>query len=148
MAISSSVLLTNYHVVASFSLVFLKKDDDVGSATVLGGDAKADKCFLKTSDMKLTPIQGVRTFQSVEVGEDVFALGNPKTLELTFSPGIVSAKRRDDGVDLVQTTAPIAPGSSGGGLFDARGNLIGITTFLLKGEGSLNFAIAADGFWY
>jgi S1-C subfamily serine protease len=97
--------------------------------------------------MKLTPIQGVRTFESVEVGEDVFALGNPKTLELTFSPGIVSAKRRDDGVDFVQTTAPIAPGSSGGGLFDARGNLIAITTFLLKGEGSLNFAIAADGFW-
>jgi len=146
-AISPSVLITNCHVVASFSLVFLKKDNDIGSATLMGGDTKADKCFLKTSDMKLTPIQGVRTFESVEVGEDVFALGNPKTLELTFSPGIVSAKRRDDGVDFVQTTAPIAPGSSGGGLFDARGNLIAITTFLLKGEGSLNFAIAADGFW-
>jgi S1-C subfamily serine protease len=96
--------LITRHVVASFSLVFLKKDNDIGSATLMGGDTKADKCFLKTSDMKLTPIQGVRTFESVEVGEEVFALGNPKTLELTFSPGIVSAKRRDDGVDFVQTT--------------------------------------------
>jgi S1-C subfamily serine protease len=51
----------------------------------------------------------------------------------------------------IQTTAPISPGSSGGGLLDARGNLIGITTAVLVGKKqinqSLNFAIAADSFW-
>jgi S1-C subfamily serine protease len=52
---------------------------------------------------------------------------------------------------LIQTNAPISPGSSGGGLFDARGNVIGITTMVLADEGrlnqALNFAIAADEFW-
>jgi S1-C subfamily serine protease len=51
----------------------------------------------------------------------------------------------------VQTTAPISPGSSGGPLFDARGNLVGITTLALVGRQrinqALNFAIAADAFW-
>jgi serine protease Do len=41
----------------------------------------------------------------------------------------------------------MSPGSSGGGLFDNAGNLIGITTFLLRGSQNLNFAIAADTFW-
>jgi S1-C subfamily serine protease len=89
----------------------------------------------------------VRSFQSIEVGEDVYALGNPQGLESTFSPGIVSAKRSENGVNYIQMTAPVTNGSSGGGLFDSRGNLIGINTFLLRGEGNLNFAISADGFW-
>lgn len=47
---------------------------------------------------------------------------------------------------LIQTTAPISPGSSGGGLFDAKGNLIAITAFFLKGSQNLNFAVAAEDF--
>lgn len=57
---------------------------------------------------------------------------------------IVSSKRTVDGGRLVQTTAPISPGSSGGGLFDAQANLLGITTFMLKQSQNLNFAIAAE----
>ena len=68
-------------------------------------------------------------------------------LENTLGEGIVSGLRKRRDVDLVQTTAPISPGSSGGGLFDASGNLIGITTFLLRDGQNLNFAIAADTFW-
>ena len=55
------------------------------------------------------------------------------------------------GVRYVQTSAPISPGSSGGGLFDARGNLVGITTLVFVGKEhlnqSLNFAIAAEMYW-
>lgn len=146
-AISPSVLITNCHVVANYRLVFLMRDKQIGTATLASENPRSDMCFLQTHDLKLVPVRGVRSFGSIEVGEEVFALGNPRELELTFSPGIISAKRRDEGVDLLQTTAPIAPGSSGGGLFDARGNLLGITTFLFKGEGNLNFAISADAFW-
>jgi S1-C subfamily serine protease len=47
----------------------------------------------------------------------------------------------------VQISAPISPGSSGGGVFDGAGNLIGITTFHLRDTQNLNFAIAADAYW-
>jgi hypothetical protein len=99
----------------------------------------------------LQPIAGVRSYESLEVGEAAYTLGSPVGLELTLSNGIVSGRRDENGHRYVQTTAPISPGSSGGGLFDARGNLIGITTLALVGRENLNqalnFAIAADTFW-
>ncbi|MDD3445797.1 MAG: trypsin-like peptidase domain-containing protein, partial [Zavarzinia sp.] len=67
-------------------------------------------------------------------------------LDLTLGEGLVSSKRRHEGQQYVQTSAPISPGSSGGGLFDNRGNLIGITTFMLRDTQNLNFAIAAEEF--
>src|SRR6266852_3974224 len=131
-AVSSTILITNCHVVNNSDYIVIKKDAKFGTARLIGGDQKTDRCFLRTTDMPLTPVQGIRRFQSLEVGEDVYALGNPQGLESTFSPGIVSAKRRENGMNYVQTTAAITNGSSGGGLFDSRGNLIGINTFLLK----------------
>jgi S1-C subfamily serine protease len=65
-------------------------------------------------------------------------------LELTLAEGLVFSKRTSDGVRFIQTSAPNSPGSSGGGLFDAQRNLLGITTFLLKDAQNLNFAIAAE----
>jgi serine protease Do len=82
----------------------------------------------------------------LEIGEKLYSIGAPLGLELTLSDGLLSAKRALSGSHLIQTTAPISPGSSGGGLFDAYGNLVGITTFLLKNSENLNFAIAAQGY--
>jgi S1-C subfamily serine protease len=65
---------------------------------------------------------------------------------LTLAEGIVSSKRAKDDERLFQTSAPISRGSSGGGLFDAHGNLVGITTFMIKDAQNLNFAIAAEEF--
>lgn len=72
------------------------------------------------------------------VGEDVFAIGNPQGLEHTLSKGIVSSYRRNN--FLIQTTAEITHGSSGGPLFNMRGEVIGITTSGV-GEADLNFAM-------
>ncbi len=52
-----------------------------------------------------------------------------------------------DDIRFVQTTAPISHGSSGGGLFDGHGNLVGITTMTLTGTQNINFAIPAEDFW-
>jgi S1-C subfamily serine protease len=60
---------------------------------------------------------------------------------------LLSGLRRMDGIEYVQITAPVSEGSSGGGLFDDRGNLIGVTTFTVRDSQSLNFAIAASEFW-
>jgi S1-C subfamily serine protease len=70
--------------------------------------------------------------------------GAPQGLELSLAEGIISSKRALDAGRLFQTSAPISKGSSGGGLFDAHGNLLGITTFMLKDAQDLNFAIAAE----
>ena len=53
----------------------------------------------------------------------------------------------EDKTEYIQISAPMSPGSSGGGLFDDRGNLIGVTTFTLKDSQNLNFAIAASQFF-
>jgi tetratricopeptide (TPR) repeat protein len=63
---------------------------------------------------------------------------------LSLSEGLVSALRKFEGVSFIQTTAPISHGSSGGGLFDEQGRLIGITTFTVKDGQNLNFAIPTD----
>jgi hypothetical protein len=80
------------------------------------------------------------------VGEKVFAIGNPRALEVTLSEGLISGLRGEwaDGSHVVQTTAPISPGSSGGGLFDAEGRLVGITTFQRRDSQNLNFALPSD----
>jgi hypothetical protein len=76
------------------------------------------------------------------VGESVFAIGAPLGLEHSISQGIISSIRSSQhGTTLIQFTAPISPGNSGGGLFDDRARLLGITTFKLKGGENLNFAI-------
>lgn len=68
----------------------------------------------------------------------------PDASERRLHPAIVSSKRTLDAGRLFQTSAPISTGSSGGGLFDTHGHLIGITTFMLKNSQNLNFAIAAE----
>ena len=76
-------------------------------------------------------------------GEEVVAIGTPRSLESTVSNGIVSAIRKgEDETDaFLQITAPISPGSSGGPLFNMAGEVVGITTLYLKGGENLNFAI-------
>jgi tetratricopeptide (TPR) repeat protein len=74
----------------------------------------------------------------------VYAVGAPEGFELTLSEGLISSLRPFEGVQLIQTTAPISRGSSGGGLFDAQGRLIGITTFYVKEGQNLNFALPGE----
>ncbi len=80
------------------------------------------------------------------MGEQAYTIGAPRGLELTFANGIVSSKRSEKGLNLLQTTAPVSAGSSGGGLFDAWGNLMGVTTFIIKDAQNINFAVAASDF--
>lgn len=75
-------------------------------------------------------------------GEEVFAIGNPLGLERSVSQGIISTRNRNfEGVVYIQTTAEINPGNSGGPLFNARGEVIGVTNMKLLGGEGLGFAI-------
>ena len=77
----------------------------------------------------------------LEVGEDVYAIGNPQGLEGTFSKGIISSIREFNGHSIIQITAPISPGSSGGPLLNSIGEVIGVAFASFKSGQNLNFAI-------
>ncbi len=144
-AISEHEFLTNCHVVKELTRVTLTRDKAKQSADVISVNAKADRCILRTAN-KLEKWVTIRSYDDIKVGEPALTVGTPQGLELTVADGLVSSKRTLDGRRLIQTTAPISPGSSGGGLFDAQGHLLGITTFHLKVGQNLNFAIAAEDF--
>jgi serine protease Do len=146
-AITRSRLLTNCHVVQGQRFVFVKQGDNVLDATLAAGDKESDRCVLALKGELLKPVDGLRGFGDLHVGEQVYTIGSPSGLESTLGQGIVSGLRTVEGQRLVQTTAPISPGSSGGGLFDSAGNLVGITSFMLKDAQGLNFAIAAEDYF-
>jgi S1-C subfamily serine protease len=149
-AITDKLALTNCHVLADAGEeIFLSAGgaEQPERAKLVGANYEYDRCVVSVSHMDLQPVPGLRRFEDLEVGETVYAIGNPLKLDRTLSQGLLSGKREKGETRYLQTTAPISPGSSGGGLFDARGNLVGITTFTLKGAQSLNFAIPAEDFW-
>jgi hypothetical protein len=80
----------------------------------------------------------------VQVGDPVYAVGNPQGLEGTFSQGIISSIR-DAGLDkLLQITAPISLGSSGGPVLNSKGEVIGVSVATFKAGQNLNFAIPSN----
>lgn len=146
-AISERLLLTNCHVVKDRAIIKLVQEGTRDNASLVAADYTGDRCVIKAESVTLTPVAGVRTIESLAVGERAFAVGAPLSFERTLSEGLVSAIRNRGGRAMVQTSAAISPGSSGGGLFDERGNLIGITTLTYRVAQNLNFAIAAEEFW-
>lgn len=106
-----------------------------------------DRCYLQTEKIKVSPVRGVRSYNDLVVGERVYTIGAAAGLENTLGEGLISRLRSNREIRLIQTSAPISQGSSGGGLFDGRGNLLGITTLTLRESQNLNFAIAAEDFW-
>ena len=82
----------------------------------------------------------------MRVGEPVYAIGSPRGFTNSLSAGLLSQLRTEGSRRMLQTTAQISAGSSGGGLFDRFGNLIGITTLKIEDSEGLNFAISVDEF--
>lgn len=144
-AVSPHYLLTNCHVVSGARVLSMTQKGKRLGVELAAANVPSDSCVLR-SGVRLPSYVPVRKYGSIRVGERAYSIGAPLGLELTLSDGLISGKRSHEGVRFIQTTAPISPGSSGGGLFDANGNLVGITTFVLKGSQNLNFAIAAEDF--
>ena len=146
-AVAPHMLLTNCHVVENGRDITLNQQGMTVGATVIAADPKSDRCILEAKGTLHSFIRGFRDYATLKVGERVYSLGSPKGLESTFAEGMISGLRSLNSRKLVQTSAPISGGSSGGALFDERGNLVGITTFMVKDAQSLNFAISVEEFW-
>ncbi|WP_101103458.1 S1C family serine protease [Macromonas bipunctata] len=134
-------VVTNAHVVKDAKYVDVIANGLTYKGEVVFRDEKIDVSFLYVDNAVIKPVNWSEKAKSVFPGDVVFALGAPKGLTTSITEGIVSAVRDVGGVNLIQTTAAISPGSSGGGLFSASGEILGITTFKILGGDSLNFAI-------
>jgi S1-C subfamily serine protease len=136
-------LLTNCHVLRKAKRLGIANDGVQHGAQLQYLDVERDLCQLTARNLR-APIVQVGDSDRLAVGQKVFALGNPLGLERTLSDGLISGLHRSAAsraLLMIQTSAPISPGSSGGGLFDAQGRLIGITTAQTREGQNLNFAI-------
>ena len=133
-------ILTNNHVIQGASVITVKtKDGREMKARVIGTDPPTDLAVVKVSAK--TPLKAIKLGDSdkLEVGETVFAIGNPFGLEQTVTQGIVSAKGRShvgvsDYEDFIQTDASINPGNSGGPLINLKGEVVGVNTAIITGR--------------
>lgn len=137
-------VITNCHVALKGVTVEVRAGKDSFPANVALADETYDLCQLAVGGGFNAPAVEIGAMQYVRTGQKVFAVGAPQGLELTISEGIVSSLRENRLGTIIQTTAPISPGSSGGGLFNVSGQLIGITTFQVRSGQNLNFAVPAD----
>ncbi|MDP8212244.1 MAG: trypsin-like peptidase domain-containing protein [Candidatus Zapsychrus exili] len=144
---SDGYIVTNSHVVNGDSSVTIKmiEENKVYSNVQVVKDNKIrDIALLKiNSNDSFAPVMLGDSDSAVE-GERIVALGNPKGLENTVSDGLVSSIREMDGTKVLQISAPISSGSSGGPLFNMRGEVIGVTTFTIVEGQNLNFAISIN----
>jgi S1-C subfamily serine protease len=142
------VVATNHHVIREARSVRVKLLDGTyaDSVELLVDDADDDLALLQITATQ--PLHAVRLGDSdvVEVGERAVVIGNPLGLEHTLSDGIVSARRRIDEHNMIQMTAPVSPGNSGGPVFDRHGEVIGVTTAVIGlGLGqNLNLAVPVN----
>lgn len=145
--VGPEALATNCHVLAKAKRVVVRHEKTTFDARLDLWDTARDLCQLRAPGLPAAPVRIAPT-ATVVVGENVYAIGTPRGLELTMSAGLVSSLRKNGNgqVVLVQTSASISGGSSGGGLFDDSGALVGLTTIgSVTGDAqNLNFAIPAD----
>jgi len=138
----SGKIATNCHVVEGGVSYQVVRGKQPISATLYGEDGDKDICLLDAKGLTGKPAQLGKT-ANLKIGVPVYAVGAPQGLELSLSDGIVS-QLRGGPPPLIQTTAAISPGSSGGGLFDGEGRLVGLTTLYIEGGQSLNFAMPVE----
>ena len=141
--IAPGQVITNRHVIEEGVSFRVEHGGKKWTAKLVRVDPDHDLAELAVAGLN-APAVTVRDSSKLAVGEKVYAIGAPEGLELTISEGLISGLRDFDKGRVIQTSAAISPGSSGGGLFDAQGRLVGITTFYLKEGQSLNFALPAE----
>ncbi|NMM86870.1 peptidase [Rhodococcus sp. SRB_17] len=145
------VILTNAHVVDGATNVSVKLTDRREfQAKVLGADPRTDVAVLKIDAHNL-PVVKLGSTSDLRVGEWVLAIGSPFGFENSVTAGVVSAKGRslpDDGfVPFLQTDVAVNPGNSGGPLFNARGEVVGINSQIYSRSGGyqgVSFAIPIE----
>lgn len=154
---------TNNHVIQDIDSILIKTyDGKFHNAEVVLTDEKNDVAILKILDSLETeyPVIKIASSDSVRAGQVVYAIGSPMGFEFTISEGIIAGVRYNEKVSfmdyttymtvekvfdkVIQITAAISPGNSGGPLFNTKGEVIGVTTYSYGFYGNLNFAVSVS----
>jgi serine protease Do len=151
---ASGLVLTNSHVVFGRQVITVTLDDGTQlPAQIVGADPLFDIAVIRIPPPQTgsLPVARLGDSQRLQVGDEVFAIGNPFGLEQTLTRGIVSGVNRmlpgasmSATEPLIQTDAAINPGSSGGPLIDRCGDVVGISTALLSDAQNIGFAVPSD----
>ena len=149
-------VVTNFHVIQGAQSIQVRLDTgEAIRATYVGGSPDHDLAVirLRSTPESIRPIP-VGTSGDLEIGQAVFAIGNPFGLARTLTTGVISALDRKlptaagrEVMGVIQTDAAINPGNSGGALIDSAGRLIGVNTAIISGSGNsagIGFAVPVD----
>ena len=143
------LIWTASHVVHNAEKVMVKfTDGDVYEADVLSSSPMADIALIKIAtafNLKKKHIASIGNSDNTKTGEDIFVIGSPHGIEQTLSRGIVSGRMSQEGlndsfspVEFIQTDAAINPGNSGGPMFNMKGEVIGIASFIMSQSGGFD----------
>ena len=170
-AVANDRFLTNCHVVQhsrfgapAVLITLTDRNKGVTAARIAESHPEIDICILQTTQAAprtgllptIRPVEAMRLYYDLKVGEPVFAIGNPSIYDWSLTSGEISAVRDNYqmrtntgplATDIIQFSAPIYSGSSGGALFDQYGNLVGITSSSFTGTQGFNFAVPVDVVW-
>ena len=144
--VTGNTIVTNLHVIDGAAAGYAKivgQSAKLAIRGLVGLDSAHDLALLEVMSSSAAALP-VADELRINVGETVYAIGNPEGLEGTFSEGIVSSVRALGSMRLLQITAPISPGSSGGPVMDQTGTVVGVAVSSITKGQNLNFAIPAQ----
>ena len=143
---ADGLVYTNFHVIDEAFQIKIKNGDDTYNDIIIAGFSPLDDAaVLKICSDKINCF--IKTAGDIPaIGQNVYALGNPRGYTKTLSEGLISGLRESDGITNIQFTASISDGSSGGALLNSSGDLIGITSSTFEKGQNLNFAIPVKYF--
>ena len=159
--VAAQTMVTNRHVLLPGHRYQVLANGGRHEAYMTSCDSVQDLCLLEVHGLNAQPVEFADAGK-LSVGDAVYAIGAPNEIanilgvaavtkqksysppQLTLSNGLITALRPVEDGNVIQTNAAISPGSSGGGLFDAQGRLVGITTFGMRSGQGLNMALPVN----
>ena len=139
------IIMTCLHCVSMAQNISISTKDGqrLPVTGIIGFDPINDICLLKVEAQGL-PGVSLGNADILETGASIFTIGAPQNLSDSISDGLVSGKRQLFSRKMLQISAPISPGNSGGPVIDAYGNVVGVASFYHKRGQNLNFATPID----
>ena len=143
-AVGENCVVTNAHVIDNpNNIVLTTYAGTKHTAYLVGQDQDKDIAILCVNGAKFTPLT-IADYKSLNIGDDVYAIGAPKSMAYTLTKGVISAKERKIGkYTYIQTDAAINKGNSGGPLLNDEGKVIGVNTLKMSDSEGIGLAIPA-----
>jgi serine protease Do len=139
---TQGTFVTNYHIVEPAARVEVERLDGATTRAVLlvSADPVRDIAILRAPEIRAAALP-LGDDERAVIGDRVYVMGNPMGMSGTFADGLLSATRPMQGTQMLQISAPISPGSSGGPVMNDRGEVIGVATMLVVGGQNLSLAV-------